>query len=190
MIVAQRRYTVDEWFDSPQNTIRSELVDGIPVERMTTSGDHGEIAGVVWDWLRRAQRSGYGRTYAVPTGVVLDPDGARNNLREPDFYFFRQGRIPKRSSKGIEGVPDLVIEILSRGNWADDLPGGSVWDSYERFAVPHYWIVDPKARAVTQYEHQRGRFVEIAQLGTGEMLVCPLFPDLPLPVADLFAELD
>jgi Uma2 family endonuclease len=190
MVIARRRYTVDEWMDSPQNTKLAELVDGIPVERMTASGDHGEVAGVLWDWLRLAQRAGRGRAYAGPTGVLLDPDGTRSNVREPDLYFYREGRNPKRVSKGIEGVPDFVVEILSPGNWKDDLPGGQVWDSYERFGVPLYWIVDPEARTVTQYEHRRGTFVEVARQRTGDILTCSLFPDLPLPVADLFAELD
>lgn len=190
MVQTQRRYTIDEWFSSPQNTALTELVDGIPVERMSTSGDHGEVAGVLWDWLRLAQHSGYGRTYAGPVGIILDPDGARNNVREPDFCFFRRGRVTKRASKGVEGVPDFVVEILSPGNWDDDLPGGSVWNSYERFGVPSYWIIDPAARTVTQYEHRQGRFVELARLHTGDVLSCPLFPDLQLPVVNLFTDLD
>ena len=190
MVMTQRRYTVDEWLDSPQNTTLAELVDGIPVERMTTSGAHGEVAGVLWDWLRLAQRSGHGRAYAGPTGVLLDPDGDRNNVREPDLYFYRQSRKPRRASKGIEGVPDLVIEILSPGNRKDDLPGGSVWDSYTRFAVPHYWIVDPDARTVTQYVYRQDAFVEVGLRRPGDTLICPIIPELPLPVADLFVDLD
>lgn len=190
MLQTQRRYTVDEWFDSPQNTTLAELVDGIPVERMTTSGDHAEMAKVLTRWLDRAEQAGYGLWFAGPAGVLLDPDSDRNNVREPDFCFFRQGRNPKRASKGIEGVPDFVIEILSHGNWRDDLPGGSVWNSYERFAVPYYWIVSPKDRTVTQYEHEQGHFVEIARLSTSDALICPLFPDLTLAVADLFADID
>jgi Uma2 family endonuclease len=190
MVVAQRHYTVDEWLNSPQNTALSELVDGIPIERMTTSGDHGEVAGVLWDWLRTAQRAGLGQAYAGPTGVLLDPDGARNNVREPDLCSYRQGRdIPGRLSKGIEGVPDFVIEILSPGNEDEDLPGGSVWNSYERFGVPRYWIVDLNLHTVTQYEPQQGHFIERARLHAGDALICPLFPDLPLSVADLFAEI-
>ncbi|HEV7216721.1 MAG TPA: hypothetical protein VGP33_16565 [Chloroflexota bacterium] len=41
MAIAQRRYTVDEWFDSPLNTTLSDLVDEIPVERLPASGAHG-----------------------------------------------------------------------------------------------------------------------------------------------------
>jgi hypothetical protein len=47
------RYTFDDWIHSPENTPLAELVDGIPVERMATTFDHGQIVGELWDWLRR-----------------------------------------------------------------------------------------------------------------------------------------
>ena len=190
MVQTERRYTVDEWADSAWNTPLAELVDGIPVERMATSGDYGEVANALWRWLDRAAQAGYGRMYAGPVGVVLDAQGARRNVREPDFCFFRQGRVIRRTGKGIEVVPDLVIEILSPGNEDDDLPGGAVWDSYERFGVPYYWIADPQHHTVTQYEHRDGAYVEVLHLLPKDILVCPLFPDLPLPVSTIFAELD
>jgi len=190
MVLTRRRYTIDEFMDLPENTARTELIDGIPVERMPAGGDHGEVVKVVERWLDRAELAGYGRRYSGPTGAVLDPDGARQNVREPDVYFYRQGRRIRRTSKGMEGVPDLVIEILSPGNRADDLPGGSVWRSYERFAVPDYWIVDYEARMVIQHRHDGSRFEEVARLRSGDVLRYSLFPTLPLPVDDLFRELD
>lgn len=186
MVLAQRRFTADEWLDSPWNTTLSELADGIPVERMTMSGGHAEVAKALTRWIERAEVAGYGRWYAGPAGVILDPDGARNNIRKPGLCFFRRGRNPLQASKRIEGVPDLVIEILSPGNEADDLPGGSVWNSYRRFGVPQYWAVDPRERHVTKYVHLDGEFADAGQLHEMDILVCSLFPGIPLPVADLF----
>jgi len=187
MVLTTRRYTVDEWADSPLNTARSELVDGIPVERMTTSGEHGVVVKRVERWLDRAEDAGHGERFSGPMGVVLDPEGARSNVREPDVYFFRQGRPIVLTSKGIEGVP--VLEVLSPGNHRDDLPGGDIWNTYERFGVPAYWIVDWEARTVTQYAHERASFRAVAVLRHGDELASPLFPGITLAVADLFAGL-
>lgn len=189
MALTKRRYTYDEWAASADNTALSELVDGIPVERMSTGGDHAEVVHMLWRWLDRADQAGFGRVYAGPAGALLDPDGARQTVREPDLFFYRQGRAIRRTRKGVEGVPDLVIEVLSPGNRAADLPGGQIWDSYERFGVPRYWIVDPEARTVQQYEHRGSAFVEGALLGPGDMLRCDLFPTLPLPVDEVFRDL-
>jgi len=187
MVLTRQRYTFEEWIDSPENTPRCELVDGVPVERMSTSSDHGQIVGELSDWLRRAQRAGFGRAAIGPVAVVLDADGARRNVREPDACFLRQERAYLDTGRAIEGVPDLVIEVLSSGNREDDLPGGEKWRDYERFGVPVYWIVDPEARNVAQYERRDGRLVETARLVSGGVLISSLFPTITLPVDDLFA---
>ncbi len=188
MVLTKRRYTFDEWVDSPENTLRAELVEGIPVERMSTTRDHGRVVGELWDWLRRAERAGYGEVAMGPVGVVLDAQGERRNVREPDLCFIQEQRRHVITGKAIEGLPDLVIEVLSPTNRADDLPGGEVWRDYERFGVPVYWIVDPEARTVAQHEHRGDRFVETARLRSGDLLSFPLFPEITLPVADLFAD--
>jgi len=72
-------------------------------------------------------------------------------------------------------------------NREDDLPGGEKWRDYERFGVPVYWIVDPEARNVAQYERRDGRLVETARLVSGGVLISSLFPTITLPVDDLFA---
>ena len=189
-VLSVRRYTYDEWVSSPLNTPRMELVEGIPVERMTRSGDHAVVVEALGEWLMRAKQAGYGRCFRGPAGVLLDPAGARRNVREPDLFFFRRDHPHYRFSKGFEGVPDLAIEVLSPDNRTDDLPGGSVWKSCERFGVPAYWIVDYEARTVIQYEHRSGHFHELGTLRPGGVLQSPLFPDVTLPVADVFAELD
>lgn len=186
MVTTARRYTFDEWVDSPENTARAELVEGIPVERMTTTFDHGQIVGELWDWLRRAQRAGFGWVSAEPVGVVLDASGARRNVREPDLCFVRQERAHIITGKAVEGVPDLVIEVLSPSTRDDDLPGGDKWRDYERFGVPNYWIVDPEDRTVAQYTHTGVGYGAPQTLRPGDDLRSALFPGIAMPVAGVF----
>ncbi len=189
MALTQRRLTFEEWMESPLNTALSELVDGIPVERMSTSWNHGQVVKALWRRLDRAEQAGYGQVALGSVGVLLDADSARNNVREPDLCFVTAARDHLITAKAVEGLPDLVIEVLSPTNRQDDLPGGDVWRSYERFGVPRYWIVDPEAQTVTQYEHRGGRFVEVARLSDGDRLTSPLFLDLTIDVGDLFGSL-
>ena len=186
MAVTTRRYTFDEWIDSPANGMLTELVDGVPVERMSTTQDHGRVVKALWRWLDQAEHAGFGTVHLGPAAVVLDASGGRRNVREPDICFLSAARAYLDTGKAIEGVPDLVIEVLSPDNRRDDLPGGPIWRDYERFGVPAYWIVDPEARTCTQYVHRGGRFVEDARLGPDGTLQSPLFPGITLPVAGLF----
>lgn len=189
MALTKRRFSIDEWADSPFNTPLSEMVDGIPVERMATSGQHAVLVKRLERWLDRAEAAGYGERFSGPAGVVLDADEAKANVREPDVCFFRRDRAIVLTTVGIEGVPDLVIDVLSPGNRQDDLPEGSVWHSYERFGVPSYWIVDMEAQTVAQYANEHGRFREGARLRIGDELASPLFPGIVLSVADIFVGL-
>ncbi len=189
MVVTKRRYTFDVWFDSPANTTLAELVDGIPIERMSTTSDHGSVVKALWRWLDRAEEMGYGTVYLGPVAALLDADSTRRNAREPDVFFLTQDRQYLDAGRAIEGVPDLVIEVLSPTNRGDALPGGEKWRDYERFAVPYYWTVDPDAKTVAQYEHRDGRLQQVALLRPGDTLSSPLLPGITLPVATLFQRL-
>ncbi len=186
-MLTHQRYTFDEWIASPTNTPLTELVEGVPVERMATSSNHGWIVKAIWRWLDRAEQAGFGIMHAAPVAVILDAAGARRNVREPDFCFLRLERAHLDTGRAIEGVPDLIIEILSPTNRRDQLPGGDTWGDYERFGVPAYWIVDPTARTVTQYRNDGARLQEEARLGAGDILASPLFPGISQAVAGLFA---
>ncbi len=187
MVLTKRRYTYDDWLDSPDNHPLAELVNGEPVERMSTTPDHDSVVDELRSWLRRAQQAGHGRAFGGPTAVLLDATGARKNAREPDVCFVRRERLHIVTSRTIEGIPDLAIEVLSSGNRLDDLPGGPIWDDYERFAVPAYWIGDIDTRIVAQYAWREGRYEQPVLLGQGDTLRSQLFPGIELSVRDLFA---
>lgn len=188
MVLTKQRYTYDEWIDSPLNTPRSELVNGEPVERMPSSPDHAAVVGELLEWVRRAARAGCGRSFAGPTGALLDPQGARGTAREPDAFFIRSERRHIVTSRVINGGPDLAIEVLSPSNQSDDLPGGAIWHDYERFGVPDYWIVDIETRTVAQYAWQGGRYRQPVLLGKGGLLQSPLFPGITKPLSELFVD--
>jgi Uma2 family endonuclease len=54
----------------------------------------------------------------------------------------------------IHGVPDLIIEILSKGNQDHDEKVKK--ELYERFGVKEYWIVDPANKSTTGYQLLQG----------------------------------
>ena len=54
-----------------------------------------------------------------------------------------------RNGKKILGAPDLVVEVLSESTMKNDL--GKKKDSYEKYGVKEYWIVDPWAKRIEVY---------------------------------------
>jgi len=113
------------------------------------------------------------------------------DVSHPDLMFVRQERIDLRGWQAIEGVPDLVIEILSRGTLREHRPGGHWWDAYERNGVPHYWLVDTERRTIQQFTlvgepFVRGRYGQPVLLQTGDALTSPLFSGISVPVDRVF----
>ncbi len=83
-------------------------------------------------------------------GVVLpgpiDVLFAEGDYLEPDLVFVASHRQAVLTDRGVEGPPDLVVEVLSPSTRARDR--GLKLERYRHFGVAEYWIVDPDGRTV------------------------------------------
>jgi Uma2 family endonuclease len=85
----------------------------------------------------------------APFDVIL----AETTIVQPDIIFVPNDRLGIFSSRGAEGAPTLVIEILSPSTARIDR--GTKLQLYARYGVPYYWIVDPGRRAIEVYAWAR-----------------------------------
>ncbi|HEX5503279.1 MAG TPA: Uma2 family endonuclease [Thermomicrobiales bacterium] len=177
------RLTYDELAALPDDGMRYELLEGVVHPMTPPSLKHQRIAIALLSWLYRAQRAGYGYAFGAPIHVVL----ASDVKFEPDALFIRRGREAILTENTIQGPPDLVIEILSPSNRLHDTV--VKFQAYARYGVPHYWIVDPVAELVTRYRLAgSGEYEREAELTAQDQLASPLFPDITMPVAELFQQ--
>ncbi len=109
---------------------------------------HGAIEGNIVALLHGFVRQhalgrvfGSSQGYALPTGDTLEPDAAYiSNARWAAGPRARRGKF-------LCIVPDLVVEILSKGTALRDRSEKKA--AYLKSGVREYWIVDPRSRAVT-----------------------------------------
>jgi Uma2 family endonuclease len=178
--------TYADLLDMPEE--RRELLGGELHGAASPSKRHQRVVRELGAYLVAAMRAGFGEVWYAPFDVYLDA----HNVVQPDLLFVRAGREAIVQENKVVGVPDLAVEILSPSTAAIDLgwgPKGKL-GTYERFGVPYYWIVDPdefwidvyaaNAAEEGRYPHQPVRY------GPGEVLTTPLFPELPLHLAELF----
>jgi Uma2 family endonuclease len=92
------------------------------------------------------------------------------------------------TSKNVQGVPELVVEIGSTSTRRRDETIKR--RLYEQFGVSEYWIVDPKVDTVRVYRRDSEHFARPAELSreAGDVLTTPLLPGLELPLARIFRD--
>src|SRR5688572_16554027 len=114
---AHVRFNADDIWDTPDDGNRYEVIDGALY--MTTPPLYGHqnaasvLHGYIWPHV---QRHRLGKVLFAPIGVVLDEE----NGVQPDLVFVSRERLHIIKERGIEGAPDLVIEILSRQTQSRD----------------------------------------------------------------------
>jgi len=123
---------------------------------------------------------GLGEVFVAPIDCILDD----TTVIQPDVVYLESVRLPAISTRGIEGPPTLVIEILSPST--AQLDRGAKFQLYARHGVPHYWIVDLEARSIEAYTLTEGAYQLTARVSGPGPVSLPPFPDLELVPASLW----
>ena len=102
---------------------------------------------------------------------------------EPDIVVILSGRADVTGYVHVEGVPDIVVEILSTDRNRDLVRKRQI---YAEAGIPEYWIWDLRNDTVTPLELHDGEYVERPTLTAADTLTTPLLPGLEIPLADIF----
>jgi len=173
-------FTYDELRKMPDDGQRYELIAGQPLVSPAPNRAHQEVQRRLGRLLDRATREEeLGRIYFAPVDVQLSP----HPIVQPDILFIRWERLASyQPGGGVEGAPDLVVEIVSPSSrLQDDGPKKAL---YARAGVRESWLVDPAAGEVRVFvQNERGdRFGELApEHGQLHSTV------LPIPTIDIAA---
>lgn len=185
----ERRFSYADYLTWPEDE-RWELIDGVAycMSPAPTSG-HQAVVGEFY-WRIAAYLHGKScRAFVAPFDVRLAERGVRDedilNVVQPDILVYcDQGKIDRR---GGTAAPDWVIEVLSPSTSAKDQREKLAL--YERFGVLEYWLAHPTDRTVTVYRRADSGFGKAEIFDEEGSPVCGLFPELGLPLTEIFANL-
>jgi len=126
---------------------------------------HQRISGNLGFELRLfAKGERAGEVFDAPTDVYLS---GQETPVQPDLLFIVAERRDIISERGIEGAPDVIVEILSPRNWWQDrrvkMP------LYEETGVKELWIVDLDKQGIEVYVLREGRYALLNRWGLGEI---------------------
>ena len=177
----QGRWTYADYARLPQNGMRYEVIEGALCLSPAPRPRHQRAIGSLYFRLRAYLESRpVGEVFVSPVDVRF-PSLA--DSVQPDLVFIAAGRSDLVTERWIEGVPDLLVEVLSPGNPEHDRR--TKFDVYARAGVREYWVVDPDARMI-EVNVLRGRaYALVAAFGADEQVRSEVLPDLVLTVGDV-----
>ena len=113
-------------------------------------GISGNLFLLIGNWL---EEHPVGRVFYAPLDVVF----SHFDVVEPDLLYLSNERAAQVITPlHIRGVPELVVEIASKGTRKRDETIKR--RLYERMEVSEYWVVDPAIDVVRVYRREGDRF--------------------------------
>lgn len=175
--------TYDDYLLFPDDGKRYELIEGEVYVSPSPLTIHQRISRNLEFILHAHTREKkLGQIYDAPVAVIFGP----HNVVEPDLIFISREREALIQRRGIEGAPDLVVEILSKFNRHVDR--GVKKELYARQSVPHYWIVDPEAKTLEEFVLEDSVYVLRNKHVYPNTFTAALFADLPINLVQVFDE--
>jgi Uma2 family endonuclease len=148
----RRRWTYAEFARLPsEGSTRYEVIEGEVCMTPSPTARHQRIVAKLISLLNVfAESRDLGQVFAGPLDVLF----AEGEYLEPDVVFVRTEHVDLVSDRGVEGPPDLVVEVVSPSTAARDR--GVKLERYRLYGVPEYWVVDPDERTLEVWKLAEG----------------------------------
>ncbi len=109
------------------------------------------------------EQMGKGEVFCTPIDVYIN----NKNVFQPDIFFIAREKLNIIKKRGIFGVPNLIIEILSEDRNYDLKKKKLV---YEQCNVKEYWVVDPETKWAEGFILENNQFKSVGET-TGNLTI-------------------
>jgi Uma2 family endonuclease len=135
---------------------RYELIDGIAYAMSAPSERHQLISVFLTLEFGNFLKGKPCKVIHAPYDVRLfyEEDESDDTVVQPDLVVICDPK--KRGKEGCRGAPELVVEILSPSNSAEEM--SRKLRLYEDAGVGEYWVVDPENKTVRVRHRENGSF--------------------------------
>ena len=137
-----KEWTVDDYMQLEEGLL-AQLLDGELIMSPAPTPLHQRILRRIYDILKDLDHNG--EIFFSPLDVYLD----MKNVLQPDLIFISAENTGIISERGLEGPPDLVVEVVSPSNSYIDRNFKK--KKYLEFGVKEVWILDPGNKTLEVY---------------------------------------
>ena len=180
---AQGEWTYEDYLRLPDDGQRYEVIRGVLYVAPAPNYDHQLAHSQLFRALsNHIVENCLGVLLSAPFDVIL-PEGIATPV-EPDLLFIKEENRPRRGDKNFQGVPDLLVEILSPSTRTYDRK--TKLAAYRDARVPEFWLIDPQTLSVVIYGWKHGQFTELERGGEGDEVGSAALSGFRVKVGDLF----
>jgi Uma2 family endonuclease len=140
-----KEWTVEEFLLLNETNTFCELVNSELIMSPSPTPYHQFICSNLNDILKAAAKKTGAICYFSPIDLFIDS----RTVYQPDLLYLSKENRRFVSVRGIEGVPDIVVEIISPTNALMDRNIKRI--TYQRIGVKEYWLVDPDKKTLEVY---------------------------------------
>lgn len=155
-----KEWTVEDYLQLEEGLL-AQLIDGELIMSPAPTTNHQRVLRELYDVLRDLTLPG--ELFFSPIDLYID----QKNVLQPDLVYITEANQHIITERGLEGPPDLVVEVVS--------PSNSYIDRYTKkkkyleFGVKEYWIIDPGNKTLEIYTRDSSR-PDLYLAGEGEVL--------------------
>lgn len=176
----KKKYTVRDYEQLPEGAAY-QLIDGelINMTPSPTFYHQNILLNITIEFSNYLKKNNQGKIVFSPIDVHLTEE----NVFQPDLVFISKENISIIKER-IEGIPDLVLEILSESTAYYDLVKKK--RIYESSGVKEYWIVDPIEKNIEVLENVNNNFRLFHKANYGEIVKSQILSTLEINTENIF----
>ncbi len=176
-----RIWTYDDLARLPDDGKRYEILDGDLVVSPSPTRTHEVVLlRIAYEFQRKLR----GRKIAHVFFSRFDTILSSQRVVVPDLTVVRRERQEIVKERGVEGPPDLVIEVTSTRPSLDRVRKFKI---YAKAGITEYWLVDPIGKTIEVYVLDDGDYHLIGYYGNGEVARSAMF-DVSIAIDAAFAD--
>ncbi|MBF0538797.1 MAG: Uma2 family endonuclease [Nitrospirae bacterium] len=135
------------------DTDLTEIIDGEEIVGPSPFSRHQIVlANLDYELNSYVKKNDLGIVPFTPLDVIFEEGVTR---LQPDLMFIRKENLAIVQD-WIRGVPDMVVEVVSRHSVVRDTITKK--DIYQRYNVPEYWIVMPEYKTIEVFALENTRY--------------------------------
>ncbi|MFP4661329.1 MAG: Uma2 family endonuclease [Halanaerobiales bacterium] len=179
----KKKFTYQDYLELPEEPgYQYEVLEGDLIREPSPIVIHQRVS-------RRLQRILEDYFWEVdPDGEVFDAplDVTLSDITvvQPDLFYVASNESKIIKEKRIDGVPTLLVEILSTYNPRKDRV--QKMNIYKKVGVQHYWIVDPAEKTIECFARRNNTFALLVTGMDEDVVEHPDFPDMKIPLERLW----